>query len=52
METTLTLSEAKARFSEVVERAVQGEVFVITRMGARRGSHQSFRTAQAKAQDR
>lgn len=33
MESTLTLSEAKARFSEVVEKATNGEQFVITRMG-------------------
>ncbi len=33
VETTLTLSDAKARFSEVIERAANGEVFVVTRMG-------------------
>lgn len=33
VESTITLSEAKARFSEVVERAVNGEDFVVTRMG-------------------
>ena len=33
MESTLTLSEAKARFSEVVEKAANGEEFVVTRMG-------------------
>ena len=33
MESMITLSEAKARFSEVVERAVNGEDFVVTRMG-------------------
>ena len=33
MESTITLSEAKARFSEVVDRAVNGEDFVVTRMG-------------------
>ena len=33
MESTLTLSDAKARFSEVVQRAANGEAFVITRMG-------------------
>lgn len=33
MESTITLSEAKARFSEVVERVVNGEDFVVTRMG-------------------
>lgn len=33
MDSTVTLSDAKARFSEIVERATQGEEFVITRMG-------------------
>ena len=33
MESTLTLSNAKARFSEVVEKAANGEVFIITRQG-------------------
>ena len=33
MESVLTLSDAKARFSEVVEKAANGEVFVVTRMG-------------------
>ena len=33
MESTLTLSDAKARFSEVVEKATNGEEFVVTRMG-------------------
>ncbi len=33
MQSTLTLSDAKARFSEVVERVTGGEEFVITRMG-------------------
>ena len=33
MESTITLSDAKARFSEVVEKAVNGEEFIITRMG-------------------
>ena len=33
MESTLTLSDAKARFSEIVERAVNGDEFVVTRMG-------------------
>ena len=33
MESTLSLSDAKARFSEIVDRAVNGEDFVITRMG-------------------
>lgn len=33
MESTLTLSDAKARFSEIVERAVNGDEFIVTRMG-------------------
>ncbi len=33
VESTLTLSDAKARFSEVVEKATNGEEFVVTRMG-------------------
>lgn len=33
MESTLTLSDAKARLSEIVERAVNGDEFVVTRMG-------------------
>ncbi len=33
MESTLSLSDAKARFSEIVDRAINGEDFVITRMG-------------------
>ena len=33
METQLTLSDAKARFSEIVEKATNGEQFVVTRMG-------------------
>lgn len=33
MESVLTLSDAKARFSEIVEKATNGEVFVVTRMG-------------------
>lgn len=33
MESTLTLSDAKARFSEIVERTVNGDEFVVTRMG-------------------
>ena len=33
MESTITLSDAKARFSEIVEKAVKGEEFIITRMG-------------------
>ena len=33
MTTILTLSDAKARFSEVVERVANGEEFVVTRKG-------------------
>ena len=33
MESTVTLSDAKARFSEIVDRAVNGEEFIVTRMG-------------------
>ncbi len=33
MESTLTLSDAKARFSEIVERTVNGDEFIVTRMG-------------------
>ena len=33
MESVLTLSDAKARFSEIVERVVNGDEFVVTRMG-------------------
>ena len=33
MEPTITLTEAKARFSEIVEQAINGQVFVVTRMG-------------------
>ena len=33
MESTLTLSDAKARLSEIVKKAVNGEDFVVTRMG-------------------
>ena len=33
MESKVALSDAKARFSEIVERAVNGEEFVVTRMG-------------------
>lgn len=33
MSTTLNLSEAKAKFSEVVDRVNQGEDIIITRMG-------------------
>ena len=34
MESMLTLSDAKARFSEIVEKAINGEEFIITRMGS------------------
>lgn len=33
VESTVTLSDAKARLSEIVKKAVDGEEFVITRMG-------------------
>lgn len=33
MQTQITLSDAKARFSEVIEQASQGDEIVITRMG-------------------
>lgn len=33
MATTLNLTEAKAKFSDVVERAVQGEEIIVTKMG-------------------
>lgn len=33
MSITLNLSEAKAKFSEVVERVSQGEEIIVTRMG-------------------
>ena len=33
MESTLTLSDAKARLSEIVKKAIDGEEFIITRMG-------------------
>ena len=33
VESILTLSDAKARFSEIVERVVNGDEFVVTRMG-------------------
>ena len=33
MESVLTLSDAKARFSEIVEKAVNGDEFIVTRMG-------------------
>ena len=33
MESTITLSDAKARFSEIVEKAVNGDEFIVTRMG-------------------
>ena len=34
MESVLTLSDAKARFTEIVEKAINGEEFIITRMGS------------------
>ena len=33
VESVLTLSDAKARFSEIVEKVINGEEFVVTRMG-------------------
>ena len=33
MESVLTLSDAKARFSEIVEKVVNGDEFIVTRMG-------------------
>ena len=33
MESTLTLSDAKSCFSDIVKKAVNGEEFIITRMG-------------------
>lgn len=33
MESVLALSDARARFSEIVERTVNGGEFVVTRMG-------------------
>lgn len=33
MESTLTLSDARARFSEIVDKAVAGEDFIVTRGG-------------------
>lgn len=33
MESILTLSDAKARLSEIVKKAIDGEEFIITRMG-------------------
>lgn len=33
MESTVTLSDAKARLSEIVKKAIDGEEFIITRMG-------------------
>ena len=33
MESVLTLSDAKARLSEIVKKAIDGEEFIITRMG-------------------
>lgn len=33
MEAVLTLSDAKARFSEIIEKVINGDEFVVTRMG-------------------
>jgi len=33
VESVVTLSDAKARFSEIVEKAVNGDEFIVTRMG-------------------
>ena len=33
MESTITLSDAKAHFSEIVEKAISGDEFIVTRMG-------------------
>ena len=33
MESVVTLSDAKARFSEIVEKAINGDEFIVTRMG-------------------
>ena len=33
MESVLTLSDAKARFSEIVEKTINGDEFIVTRMG-------------------
>lgn len=33
MESVLTLSDAKARFSEIVEQVVNGDEIIVTRMG-------------------
>lgn len=33
MESVLTLSDAKARFSEIIEKVINGDEFVVTRMG-------------------
>ena len=33
MESVLTLSDAKARFSEIVEKVINGDEFIVTRMG-------------------
>ena len=45
MESVLTLSDAKARFSEIVENVLSGDEVIVTRMGAGR-SHQSIRVVQ------
>ena len=33
MESVLTLSDAKARFSEIVEKVMNGDEIIVTRMG-------------------
>ena len=33
MDSVVTLSDAKARFSEIVEKAISGDEFIVTRMG-------------------
>ncbi len=47
MESTLTLSDAKARFSEIVEKAVGGDEFIVTRMGKPVVRISRFAAAQA-----
>ena len=52
VESILTLSDAKARFSEIVEKAVKGEEFVVTRMGKPVVRIVPFRNARSAAQAR
>ena len=33
MESVLTLSDARARFPEIVEKVINGDEFIVTRMG-------------------